>query len=706
MPNMFDSDGEEDITLTINEKFADKYEKRKQNEELTRLKEKYGDVEESKLKKAAERKKQFSKDINDATIFDSDEDESTSEEEDEYGELITPEVDAQIMKTILKVKSKDKDIYDSEKKFFSEQEMEKARQLWKEKQEKQKAEKPMHLKDYHRKVLLGEIKDDENENEEEGEGKKKKTFVEEQNELKKEFIDEANNIDDDDMDSFFTVKKKTKEEKEQEEEDYKTFLLENMAEVDNPTAIQEWKNYKDNPNVDKNEAFLMDYILNRGWIEKDKKKNPFSINTEELSDDEEEVEKADRFESQYNFRFEEEGGTQLITHSRNIEDSMRRKNNSRKQKRENLKQRKLEEKKRREEELKRLKNLKKQEIINKLKQIQEITGNKNVGFDDVDLEGDFNPEEYDKKMEDVFNDDYYNDEDANIKPEFADDIDIDDIVPKEELEEFNNNENNEGGGNEGYNEEYPEEGYKEGGEDGYNANANANDDDFIMDADYLPGGQYYNTQETGKKKKLSKKQLKKERKLAKKKQKQLANQVPAADPNKSLNEYLDEYYQLDYEDMIGDTPTRFKYTKVKPENYGLSAVEILLADDKDLNELISLKKLAPHRSEERQMKDEIKFNKSKKKRLSVFRKSLEEKMNQIIEEEEEKQAQQQQQQDNYNNKKNKNKHKHDKKSDDSGEKNKRKRSRKKAKLDESSNDKKKSKKDKLGISSDRLASYQ
>jgi len=33
------------------------------------------------------------------------------------------------------------------------------------------------------------------------------------------------------MDSFFTVKKKTKEEKEQEEEDYKTFLLENMAEV-------------------------------------------------------------------------------------------------------------------------------------------------------------------------------------------------------------------------------------------------------------------------------------------------------------------------------------------------------------------------------------------------------------------------------------------------------------------------------------------
>jgi len=672
MSNMFDSDGEDEITLTINEKFADKYEKRKQNEELTRLKEKYGDLDESKLQKAVERKKQYSKDINDATIFDSDEDESTSEEEDEYGELITPEVDAQIMKTILKVKAHDKDIYDSEKKFFSEQEMEKARQLWKEKQEKQKAEKPMHLKDYHRKVLLGEIKDDE-----EGEENKEKTFVEEQNDLKKEFLNEANNIDEDDTDSFFTVKKKSKEELAQEEEDYKTFLLENMADVDNPSAIQEWKTYKDNPNVDKNEAFLMDYILNRGWIEKDKKKNAFSLDNEELSDDEEDVEKADRFESQYNFRFEEEGGTQLITHSRNIEDSMRRKNNSRKQKRENVKQRKLEEKKRREEELKRLKNLKKQEIINKLKQIQEITGNKSVGFEDIDLEGDFNPEEYDKKMEDVFNDDYYNDEDAGIKPEFADDIDIDDIIPKEELEE-----QGQGQGQEQGQEDYgggEEEYYNE---EDYNQNANANDDDFIMDADYLPGGQYYNTTETGKKKKLSKKQLKKEKKLAKKKQKQLANQAPAADPNKSLNEYLDEYYQLDYEDMIGDTPTRFKYTKVKPENYGLSAVEILLADDKDLNEFISLKKLAPHRSEERQMKDEIKFNKSKKKRLSIFRKSLEEKMNQIIDEEEQKQGGggEDNYQGNHNNKKNKKKH--DKKSgnNDSNEKNKKKRSRKKAKL--------------------------
>ncbi|CAG8547024.1 535_t:CDS:10 [Diversispora eburnea] len=404
-------------------------------------------------------------------------DESTSEEEDEYGDLITPEVDVQIMKTISAIKSKD-----------PKEEMKSSWKNWLNRNQRKDEKKPIYLKDYQRQILLEDGGDISNEDDDMTKLTKSKleipsskiglTPVEEERKLKDEF--------------------------KAAEEEYQNFLLECMAKG-NGESVKMWQNYKKNPTVKEDDAFLMDYILNRGWIDKDSTRIPTyeELITEHHDEEEEQFDEAvDNFER----------SSKITTYSRNTGDSVRR------------------------------------------------TDNKRVGFNEIDLEEDFDPEKYDQKMSEVFNEEYYTQEVDNEKPEWNDDIDIDYVGNDDVYDDI---------GNDGY------------GDDG----------NFIMDADYLPGERKHHQSE-----------IKEEVK-------------------QKFDEYLDEYYQLDYEDIIDGTPVRFKYRQTKPVSFGLTPAEILVADENDLNEFISLKKLAPFRPDNVVNKDIKKY--SKKKRIREFRKKLE-----------------------------------------------------------------------------------
>ena len=58
---------------------------------------------------------------------------------------------------------------------------------------------------------------------------------------------------------------------------------------------------------------------------------------------------------------------------------------------------------------------------------------------------------------------------------------------------------------------------------------------------------------------------------------------------------MEEYYALDCEDFVAGLPCRFRYKAVAADRYGLKTEEVLALTDKELNQVVSLKKLAPYR---------------------------------------------------------------------------------------------------------------
>nr|CAG4647895.1 EOG090X05XL [Moina brachiata] len=594
MATLFDDNGSDDEgQLTINQGYADKYDKWREKEEYQKLKDKYG--EETALKLAVGGN-------------DDEGSSSTSEEEDEDGDSTNvfkawdSDVEKRFLQTLASLKTKDPSIYNSESQFFD-----KNKELVKT-QKKAKKDDPFTLRDYERKLVLekgGRYSDDEEE-------AAPVTYNEEQEKLKKgfkKFLQDSDAEEDD----LLKVRSKDETAKQKEDEEYREWLKGTKKDIKNEeikTKLEPLKKYWSDPKLDENEKFLKDYILNKRYkCSEDQDYIPsyeeiVQESDGELSEDEQMLEHQAEFEHKYNFRFEEPDPEFIKRYPRTIADSLRRPDTSRKQKRDEVKERKLREKEEKKEELKLLKKFKLKEIQEKLEQLKSITGNPTLPFQDNEFEEDFDPDAHDRKMKEIFNDDYYEVGEADQKPEFPFDPEIDD----ENWDAYT-------GQNAGPS---TSQGYQDEGEDGeYYDGPNCEDPDFIMDCDY---------EESVKKKQQKEMVEMTKRNRGRKKSvfaKKLEEKKPSFDPTQYPNyeEYLEEYYKLDYEDIIGDQPVRFKYRTVVPNDFGLDVEEILTARDKELNQWCSVKRMSQYRTEHEEVQDVHVF-KGRKQSVNLKKKYL------------------------------------------------------------------------------------
>ncbi|KAA8568815.1 hypothetical protein EYC84_007798 [Monilinia fructicola] len=148
------------------------------------------------------------------------------------------------------------------------------------------------------------------------------------------------------------------------------------------------------------------------------------------SDDEEEDDRAEQFETAYNLRFENPAGSNemLKSYARDVvaEKSVRRDEvSSRKKARDAAREKKEAEKKEREEERSRLKRLKIEEMEERLQKIKKAAGLSGKVLKDEEWEGgsDSDDETGGKKKKKV------------KKPKWEDDIDIKDLIPEFDDEE-------------------------------------------------------------------------------------------------------------------------------------------------------------------------------------------------------------------------------------------------------------------------------
>lgn len=501
--------------------------------------------------------------------YDEDSSSSDDEDEDDEGFLATEDLDKEISATLQALRSKDPRVYDEKVTFYApiDEETDKGTTT-------EKKEKPMYLKDYHRENLLAGHTGGE------GEDNAPQTFAQEQEALKRKLVGEmhaaAGDESDSNSDEGFLVKKDKKSTLSSQ-----GIHPSRASKVGVNVAIAE----KDP------ETFLSNFMAARAWVPSDGTRfQPFE------SDDEEDDDRAEQFETAYNLRFENPQGTNetLKSYARDViaAKSVRRDEVSvRKKQRDAAREKKEAEKKERDEERARLKRLKTDEMGERLQKIKKAAGISGKVLKDEEwgqfLDAAWDDDNWEAEMNKRFGDSYYaeregasEDEDETKekkkkkvkKPKWDDDIDIKDLIPDFDDEE-------------------------ETSKPAFSLSDLEDDEEENSDDD----GESPKRSKSNKERQAEKQAKKKAARLERKK----------------IEDLVDSKLDVDLT-LASKKASVFRYRETSPTSFGLTARDILMAPDSSLNEFAGLKKMATFRDAEKKRKDKKQLG--KKARLRQWRK--------------------------------------------------------------------------------------
>jgi protein KRI1 len=429
---------------------------------------------------------------------------------------------------------------------------------------KPKAEKPMHLRDYHRQKLLNGIGDEE---EDDGAGQPL-TYNQEQEQLKQSVVKEIQ-----------AAAGASDSESGKENSEAEFLIAKEKPKLNRKEPVLDVDNADRDP-----ETYLSNFMASRAWTQTDQwKLQPFE------SDDEEEERRAEEFEQAYNMRFEDpaKSNEKLRSHARDLaaKYSVRRDEvNPRQKRREAEKSKKEAVRQELRDDKARLRKLRIGEVEEKVRRIKRAAGlhTKDIQPEDwsrfVDEEWD--DAKWDEEMQQRFGEKYYAEDDVESsnedeqqtkrkvkKPKFDDDIDIKDIVP----------------------------GYEDEDERIFNLS----DEDLP----YADGSRSKSEKKHKKSKENTEREARKERRL--------------------IEQLVDAQLQLEVNHSLPKSESKevgFRYRQTSPQSFGLTSRDILMADDSNLNQYAGLKKLAAFRDADKKRKDQKHLG--KKARLRKWRKEV------------------------------------------------------------------------------------